>query len=81
MLFELALQTAMCIRECYPIYLAQVDLAKRTIFLERTKNGSSRQAPLPTPMVHLLYAYTKNRQPSITARRGRLLPFWSGDLS
>lgn len=81
MLFELALQTAMRMRECYTIHLAQVDLVKRTIFLERTKNGSSRQVPLPTPMVHLLSAYTKSRQPSITARRGRLLPFWSGDLS
>lgn len=81
MLFELALQTAMRMRECYTIHLAQVDLVKRTIFLERTKNGSSRQVPLPTPMVHLLSACTKSRQPSITARRGRLLPFWSGDLS
>jgi hypothetical protein len=41
---------------------------------QRTKNGSSRQVPLPTPMVHLLSAYTKSRQPSITAQRGRL-PF------
>jgi hypothetical protein len=25
---------------------AQVNLAKRTVYLERTKNGSSRQVPL-----------------------------------
>lgn len=81
MLFELALQTAMRMRECYTIHVTQVDLVKRTIFLERTKNGSSRQVPLPTPIVHQLSAYIKSHQPLITARRGRLLPFWSGDLS
>jgi integrase len=81
LLFELALQTAMRLRECYTLHVSQVNLPQRTIFLERTKNGSSRQVPLPTPMVHLLSAYTKSRQPAITARRGRLLPFWSGDES
>ncbi|WP_156404014.1 site-specific integrase [Massilia sp. Root1485] len=81
LLFELALQTAMRLRECYTLHVSQINLAQRTIFLDRTKNGSSRQVPLPTPMMHLLSAYTKSRQPAITARQGRLLPFWSGDDS
>lgn len=81
LLFELALQTAMRLRECYTLHVSQINLAQRTIFLDRTKNGSSRQVPLPTPMMHLLSAYTKSRQPAITARQGRLLPFWSGDTS
>ena len=61
LLFELALQTAMRLRECYTLHVSQVNLPQRTIFLERTKNGSSRQVPLPTPMMHLLSAYTMNR--------------------
>jgi integrase len=81
MLFELALQTAMRLRECYTLHVSQLNLGQRTIFLERTKNGSSCQVPLPTPMMHLLSAYTKSRQLAITARQGRLLPFGSGDDS
>lgn len=81
LLFELALQTAMRLRECYTLTIAQIDLDERTIFLDRTKNGSSRQVPLPTPMTYLLSVYIKNHQTTISARSGRLLPFWSGDDS
>lgn len=79
LLFELALQTAMRMRECYTLHAAQINLAQRTIFLERTKNGSSRQVPLPSPMVQLLSDYTNTHHEAITARGDRLLPFWSGN--
>lgn len=80
LLFELALQTAMRMRECYTLQSAQVNLARRTIFLERTKNGSSRQVPLPTPMVQLLSDYMSNHRQAIASRGERLLPFWDGNL-
>jgi integrase len=70
----------MRMRECYTLQSAQVDLGKRTIFLERTKNGSSRQVPLPTPMVALLSKYMSKHRQAIASREDRLLPFWSGDL-
>jgi len=81
LLFELALQTAMRMRECYILHLSQINLTQRTIFLDHTKNGSSRQVPLPTPTVELLSAYMESYKTAIAARGGRLLPFWSGDLS
>lgn len=46
LLFDLALETAMRLREMFTLTPAQVDLAKRTVFLDRTKNGDSRQVPL-----------------------------------
>jgi integrase len=45
LMFELALQTAMRMRECYTLHSSQLSLPKRTVFLDRTKNGSSRQVP------------------------------------
>jgi len=80
LLFELALHTAMRMRECYTLHSAQVNLVKRTIFLERTKNGSSRQVPLPTPMVALLSEYVSKHREAIASRGDRVLPFWDGNL-
>jgi integrase len=81
LLFELALQTAMRMRECYTLHSSQLSLPKRTVFLDRTKNGSSRQVPLPTPLVSLLSEYLEQNREAIAARGDRLLPFWSGDRS
>ncbi|MCS0592365.1 site-specific integrase [Massilia norwichensis] len=77
--FELALQSAMRMRECYTLYVSQVDLPKRTIFLDRTKNGSTRQVPLPTPIVQHLSTYIRNNRKAITDRENRIFPYWSGD--
>ena len=46
--FMLALETAMRMRECYTLDVNQVSLARRTIHLERSKNGDNRQVPLST---------------------------------
>lgn len=48
LLFDLALETAMRLREMFTLAPGQVDLGRRTIFLDRTKNGDSRQVPLST---------------------------------
>jgi integrase len=45
-IFELALETAMRMREMYTLSTDQVSLPQRTVFLEKTKNGDKRQVPL-----------------------------------
>ena len=40
--FVLALETAMRMRECYTLDVSQVNIEKRTIYLQRSKNGDSR---------------------------------------
>lgn len=49
MLFQLALNTAMRLRECYTLELSQIALQKKTITLVRTKNGDNRQCRCPAP--------------------------------
>lgn len=86
-LFDLALESAMRLREIYTLSVDQVDLRKRTVFLTRTKNGDSRQVPLSTVAVAAIKRYRAH----VTARTrgmegfsyddGRMFPFWSGEAS
>lgn len=46
LMFVLAVETAMRLSEIYSLTEDQVDLGRRTIFLEKTKNGDKRQVPL-----------------------------------
>lgn len=46
LLFDLALETAMRLREIYSLEWPQIDIKRRTVFLDRTKNGDKRQVPL-----------------------------------
>lgn len=73
LLFDLALETAMRLRELYTIDWSQVDLTNRTIFLDKTKNGSKRQVPLTTVAVARLSAQGN--------KKGLMFPWWKGDLS
>lgn len=45
----------MRLREIYTITPDQVSLARRTVYLDRTKNGDSRQVPLSTVAVRVLH--------------------------
>ena len=72
LLFDMALETAMRMREMYTLERGQVDLAKRTIFLIKTKNGSKRQVPISSVLLAKLQAYDGDFN-------GRLFPWWSGD--
>lgn len=58
LLFTLAVETAMRLREMYTLTSDQIDLVKRTIFLDKTKNGDSRQVPLSTVACAALAAYS-----------------------
>ena len=46
LLFTLAIETAMRLREMYTLTVQQVDLSKKTVFLDKTKNGVKRQVPM-----------------------------------
>lgn len=45
-MFEVALETAMRMSEIYTLTRDQIDLERRTVFLDKTKNGDKRQVPL-----------------------------------
>lgn len=79
--FVLALETAMRMRECYTLDRSQVMLSKKTIHLDRTKNGYSRQVPLTTPALDFLRSHLESQAAAIEARGGRLFPYWDGDRS
>ncbi|CAE6870319.1 hypothetical protein R69746_08373 [Paraburkholderia aspalathi] len=58
-LFELGLESAMRMREMYTIDLSQFDVARATVFLDKTKNGSKRQVPLTTVAIAAFERYRK----------------------
>lgn len=74
LLFDLALESAMRLRECYSIDIEQIDLARRTIFLDKTKNGDSRQVPLSSVILPKLAT-------AMAGRTGLLFPWWGGQPS
>lgn len=77
LLFELALETSMRLSEIYTLTADQVQLEKRTIYLERTKNGDSRQVPLSTVAVAKLRRYLETFAEPLQAGE-RLFPWWNG---
>lgn len=72
LMFVLALETAMRMREMYTLTRDQVDFSKRTIFLDKTKNGSKRQVPLSSVALVTLQEYLTVHQEE------NLFPFWDG---
>ncbi len=72
LLFDLALESAMRLRETYTLTRDQIDLPRRTIFLDKTKNGSKRPVPLTTVAVGLLRPYLKSLVGD------RVFPWWDG---
>lgn len=75
-LYLLALETAMRLREMYTLRVHQVDLPKRTIFLDKTKNGDKRQVPMSSVARSLLESHISERGLS---GDDLLFPWWNGD--
>jgi integrase len=77
LMFELALCTAMRLREIFTLTLDQIDVEWRTVFLKKTKNGWNRNVPLNSSAVELL----SRSWPALEAARTspQLLPFWNGN--
>ncbi|WP_431113027.1 tyrosine-type recombinase/integrase [Variovorax paradoxus] len=80
-MFVLAVESAMRMREMFTLTLDQVDLAKRTVFLDKTKNGDERQVPLSSVAVATLTAYLDLRTAAGAKGRDVLFPWWDGDTS
>lgn len=84
--FDLALETAMRMREIYTLTLDQVSVPERTVFLDKTKNGSKRQVPLSSVAITKLREYFKHveegtrKMEGFTFKEGRLFPWWDGSL-
>ncbi len=73
LLFDLALETAMRLREMFTLEHSQVDLVQRTVFLEKTKNGDKRQVPLSSVALSRLEEYG-------AGSKGLLFPWWDGEI-
>lgn len=70
LLYTLAVESAMRLREMYTLTVGQVDLEKKTIFLDKTKNGDRRQVPLSSIALTALSDWQS---------KGELIfPFWDG---
>ena len=75
LLFDLAIETAMRLREMFTLTADQVDIERRTIFLDKTKNGDKRQVPMSSVAAELLAQWVP------TGGDGRLFSHWNGDGS
>ena len=71
LMFDMALETAMRMREIYTLERSQLDVARRTIFLDKTKNGSKRQVPMTSVLLAKLATYEGDYD-------GRVFPFFLG---
>lgn len=76
LLFDMALESAMRMREIYTLSVRQIDLSKRTIFLDKTKNGDKRQVPISSVLLEALRPHVTDKPPD-----QRLFPWWNGELS
>ena len=80
-LYILALESAMRLREMYTLRLDQVRLDQATIFLDKTKNGDKRQVPLTSVARAELAAYLQVRAIPADRPQDLLFPWWDGDVS
>ena len=83
-LFELALQSAMRMREMFTLEISQINFPQRTIFLTKTKNGDNRQVPMKGATITLLRRYAqaiKNQNRGMAGFEGkpRVFPWWDGE--
>jgi integrase len=84
-MFNLALESAMRLREMFTLTLDQVDFDRRTIFLLKTKNGDKRQVPITSVATSSLQCYMELVASGCEEMMGwrhnenLLFPFWDGD--
>lgn len=77
--YFLALESAMRMREMFTLRVSQITLAKKTVFLEKTKNGSKRQVPLSTVAHAELSEYLENHRVAVPGHPPDLVfPWWNG---
>lgn len=87
LIFELALESAMRMREMYTLTTDQIDIPRRTIFLDKTKNGSKRQVPLSRKAIASIERYMSQVKAGERGMSGfafpecRVFPWWNGNES
>jgi integrase len=68
----------------YTLDVRQVDLRRRTVFLDKTKNGDKRQVPLTSVAVDAIRRYLKHVKDGTRgmaawhSAEDRLFPWWDG---
>lgn len=77
----LALESAMRMREMYTLTVDQVDLTKRTIFLDKTKNGDKRQVPMSSVAMAAMQEYLAARVAPAGHPPELVFPWWDGNTS
>lgn len=80
-MYSLAIESAMRMREMYTLTIDQVDLPRRTIFLDKTKNGDKRQVPLSSVALETIKAYLPVRAIPPGHPEDALFPWWDGTSS
>jgi len=75
-LFVLALESAMRLREMYTLRRSQVDLGRKTVFLDKTKNGNKRQVPLTSVAHAALAQYLADAAAPAKAGGDLIFPWW-----
>lgn len=86
-LFALALESTMRLSEMYTLELKQFDVAKRTVFLDKTKNGDKRQVPLTTIAIQAFQDYSRHVRSETRGMDGFkfgskvVFPWWGGERS
>lgn len=80
-LYVVALESAMRLSEQFTLEVDQIDLARSTIFLDKTKNGDKRQVPLSSVAKAELQAYLAVRKLPVGHRSTLVYPWWNGDTS
>lgn len=80
LLYVLALESAMRLREMFTLTVDQIDLGRRTVFLEKTKNGDKRQVPLSSVAVAELRDYLPQREIPAEHNPAAVFPWWDGSM-
>ena len=81
LIFTLAVESAMRMREMYTLVESQVSLDERTIFLDKTKNGEQRQVPLSSVAIIALGGYL-DAHPKSERKTDNIFPgLWNGESS
>lgn len=70
LLYTMSVETGMRLREMFTLEWSQVQLDKKTIFLDKTKNGDKRQVPLSSVIYSMLKSCEK--------KEGLVYTFWDG---
>lgn len=80
-LYMLALESAMRLREMFTLTIDQVDVRRRTVFLDKTKNGDKRQVPMSSVAVEEFKAYMAVRALPEGAPDNVVFPWWNGSMN